>query len=112
MKHLQTRQPEACRTLSLHGVFAPDGSPSDDKSSFFEFWLAAQSRLTSMKNKDLRRRKLEFANFRRVAEQVGPIFGQVMRNELSPAEAGEKIKLLVRDDRLRRRVFDFWAKIY
>lgn len=105
-------KPVACRTVNLHGVFAPDGGHLADQAAFFEFWLAAQARLTSLKNKDLRRKKSEFANFRKVADKAGPIFHQAMRNELSPAEAKEKIKLLVPDEKLRRQVFDYWAKIY
>lgn len=107
--HSSKKQP---RVVNLHGAFAPDGGHEKDQAAFFEFWLAAQTWLTAQGNKDLRRKKSEFAKFRKFVGKVGPVFRQIMRNELSPAEAGEKIKRLVPDDKLRRRVFDYWAEIY
>jgi hypothetical protein len=100
------------RTVNLHGAFAPEGDHLVDQAAFFEFWLAAQARLRTLQNKDLSRRKLEFANFREVANKSGPIFRQLLHDELSPAEAGEKIGLLVKDKKLQRKVFDHWVKAY
>src|ERR1039458_1274567 len=100
------------RIVNLHGTFVPDGGHEKDHVAFFEFWLAGHGRLTALQNKDLRRRKAEFAKFRKFVGKVGPVFRQIMRNELSPAEAGQKIKLLVPDEKLRREVFDYWAKVY
>lgn len=109
---MKRSKPVESRTVNLHGTFAPDGGHLEEQAAFFEFWLAAQARLTSLQNKALRRRKSEFTEFREFADKVGPIFRGVLRNEITPTEAGEKISLLVPDKKLRRKIFDYWAEIY
>ncbi len=103
--------PTAPRQLQLHGRFSPGIPDLKDTALFLEFLAAAQERLSALSSKKLRRKKLEFSKFKKSSDAVRPIFAQTFRDELTPAEAAARIKHLVPDAKLRRKVFDFWSDV-
>src|SRR4051812_27487097 len=87
----------APRIFNLHARFTPEGPEQMDSSAFLGFCFISFNQINKFKNKKLAEKKTEFAKFRNATKKTFPILFKILRDEISPELAAQKVKRLVPD---------------
>ena len=102
--------PQQTRTFNFHARFTPDGPDAIESTAFMHFWLAAVDRIHQLQGKQLAQRKKQVARFLAARRIADPILIKALRNEIPMEFAAQKVKRLVPDKEMLRKLFDVWDK--
>jgi hypothetical protein len=100
----------ATRVFNFHARFTPDGPDAIESTAFSGFWFAAMDRIHKLQGKQLAQRKAQVARFLAARRKADPILIKVLRNEIPVELAAQKVKRLVPDKEMLRKLFDVWNK--
>lgn len=96
------------RSFRLHARFTSDGPEPKDANAFREFYREAKSRAQAIQSRALKKREAELTALLDADEKTRSILGKVMRDEMSPDEAGRKVRRLVPDRKVAEALFEHW----